>query len=284
MIEITEALVRSLLRDQHPDLAELPLAQVSGGWDNQLWRLGEELAVRLPRTSRAPELLHRELQWLPELLVDLPLAVSTPVRAGEPSVQFPHPWIVARWVPGEPGDFTPIRDAAGSADRLAEFLRALHRPAPAEAPHTDRGAPLHTFTDPPPDRLTAATTSIWKSAVTAAPWDGERIWLHGDLHPANIITNDGTLTGIVDFGELCAGDPASDIAAAWTLLPAEGIPRFLAAYGRADADTVRRARGWALLRGLGLIDIGQAGVERLPGGKPSWLPAGLATIERCLVY
>src|SRR5450432_2817868 len=101
-IDIDEALVRSLLREQHPDLAEFGLREVIGGWDNQMWRLGEELAVRMPRTPRAPALLRTEQQWLPILATDLPLPVSIPVRVGEPSARFPKTWTVVRWVAGEP--------------------------------------------------------------------------------------------------------------------------------------------------------------------------------------
>ncbi|MGH3379581.1 MAG: phosphotransferase [Actinoallomurus sp.] len=110
---------------------------------------------------------------------------------------------------------------------------------------------------------------------------GPRVWLHGDLHPANVVA-DGTLAGVVDFGELCAGDPATDLAAAWVLLPAGAAPRFLSAYANTDEAMIRRARGWAVLRGMGLISIGRAGDLGLPGGKPTWGPAGRSTIENVL--
>src|ERR1039457_1400017 len=142
---IDEALVRALLHEQHPDLAGLGLREVAGGWDNRMWRLGEELAVRLPRTPRAPSLLRTEQRRLPFLAPGLPLPVQVPVRAGEPSARFPKPWTVARWVDGGPADHTPI-SSPGAAGTLAGFLRALHRAAPGEAPaNPDRGVPLATL-------------------------------------------------------------------------------------------------------------------------------------------
>ncbi|WP_431969612.1 phosphotransferase [Nocardia sp. bgisy134] len=121
---------------------------------------------------------------------------------------------------------------------------------------------------------------IWEKAVAAPVWQGAPLWLHGDLHPANVIFRDGLLAGVIDFGEMCAGDPATDLSAAWILLPAAAASRFFDAYGQADEATITRARGWAVLRALGLIRIGQNGRRGLPGGKPTWEPAGYATLER----
>jgi aminoglycoside phosphotransferase (APT) family kinase protein len=135
-------LARALLRAQHPDLAELELRDVDGGWGNQQFRLGEDLAVRLPRTEGAPARLRVEQKWLPELADRLPLPTPTPVRVGEPSSRFQHTWTIMRWVEGEPADQAPIR-RVDAAEVLAEFLVALHQPAPADAPiNPPRGGPL----------------------------------------------------------------------------------------------------------------------------------------------
>src|ERR1700710_2172916 len=132
-VRFRQELVRALLRDQHPDLAGLELRDVSGGWDNQLWRLGEKLAVRLPRTERAPALLKNEQRWLPMLAERLPLPTPIPLRIGKPSSLFEHTWTIARWVEGEPADRVPIT-RIDAAEILAAFLRALHHQAPADAP------------------------------------------------------------------------------------------------------------------------------------------------------
>ena len=285
-----QELVRALLREQHPDLADLALRDVEGGWDNQQWRLGEDLAVRLPRTDRAPALLLTEQRWLPMLAGRLLLPTPVPVRIGEPSDLFEHPWTVVRWVHGDPADRAPITSLA-AADALAGFLRALHQPAPADAPtNPTRGVPLaelggggdqffEVIADHPDlDRVQA----FWAEAAAAPTWDGAPLWLHGDLHPANTVVRDGMLAGVIDFGELCAGDPATDLSAAWVLLPAGAAGPFFEAYGRADAATTVRACGWAVYRALGLIWVGRNGRLGLPGGKPTWEPAGHAVLDRIL--
>ncbi|MEV5535998.1 aminoglycoside phosphotransferase family protein [Saccharopolyspora shandongensis] len=289
-LKFEQGLVRALLRDQHSDLADLELRDVNGGWDNQQWRLGEELAVRLPRTERAPALLQAEQTWLPVLAERLPLPTPVPVRIGKPSSLFEHIWTIARWVEGEPADHTPIARVE-AADVLAGFLGALHHQAPADAPaNPTRGIPLaglrqevDSWFEVIADYAGAdAAREVWEKAVAAPAWQGAPLWLHGDLHPANVVVRDGMLAGVIDFGELCAGDPATDLSAAWILLHAGAASRFFDAYEHADEATVARARGWAVARALGLIWIGQRGRLGLPGGKPTWEPAGYATLERVL--
>ncbi|MEU6512426.1 aminoglycoside phosphotransferase family protein [Streptomyces sp. NPDC046942] len=293
-IEITAEFIRELLRDQHPDLAELPLRLGARGWDNQLWRLGDELAVRLPWATRsADELLLKEYAWLPALAPHLPLPVPVPQRLGEPSTRFPRPWIVTTWVPGTPADRAPATSAAKAADALAAFLTALHRPAAEAVPAgRGRGGPLADWAEHFAERLASAgelglvpdpdgVRAVWEDAVEAPGWAGPALWLHGDLHPANVLTADGSFCGVIDFGDLCAGDPACDLAAAWVLLPDGAADRFHAAYQPApDPATLRRARGWAVLQALSGILIGEAGIHGRPGGKATWGPPARAALRR----
>ncbi|MFJ6700559.1 aminoglycoside phosphotransferase family protein [Streptomyces sp. NPDC091272] len=293
-IDVTAGLVRKLLRDQHPDLAGLPLEFGAHGWDNQLWRLGDHLAVRLPyATHSADELLRKEHTWLPALAPRLPLPVPVPQRLGEPSERFPRPWLVTTWVPGEPADRFPATRAAQAADALAAFLTALHRPAPVGAPAgRDRGGPPADHATGFAGLLTSATElglladpgavrAVWEDAVAAPCWAGPPLWLHGDLHAANVLTSDGALCGVIDFGDMFAGDPAWDLAAAWLLLPDGAADRFLAAYGPSvDAATLRRARGYAALKALVCLVIADAGAHGRPGGKPSWGPPARAALRR----
>ncbi|MFE3174132.1 aminoglycoside phosphotransferase family protein [Amycolatopsis sp. NPDC059090] len=290
-IVITADLVRDLLREQHPDLAELAIREVPGGWGNQMWRLGDDLAVRVQRMDPTPELQLKERRWLPVLAPHLPLPVPTPVRFGEPSGRFPKHWTVMTWVPGEPLDHGTISRDVHAADTLAEFLRALHVPAPAEAPvAADRGAHPRDCTAGFEnflqavglDDLAADVRAVWDDAVEAGEWEGPPVWVHGDLHPANVVVSDGTLSGIVDFGDLFAGDPAWDLAAAWVLLPEGMVSRFFGSYARADEPAIRRARGLAAMKCLFLILMGQNGDRGLPGGKPHWGPAGRAALDRVL--
>lgn len=293
-IEITAELVRELLLDHHPDLADRPLSLGALGWDNQVWRLGDDLAVRLPwATESADELLRKEYAWLPDLAPDLPLPVPVPQRLSEPAERFPRPWIVTTWVPGTPADRAPATRATEAADALAAFLTALHRPAPAGAPiGRGRGGRLADGAEFFTEQLTSATErglvpdpnavrAVWEDAAAAPDWAGPPVWLHGDLHPANILTADGTFCGVIDFGDLCAGDPACDLAASWILLPDGAADRFHGGYRpAADAATLRRARGWAVGRALSGILIGDAGVHGRPGGKATWGPPAHAALRR----
>ncbi|MFD4612533.1 aminoglycoside phosphotransferase family protein [Streptomyces sp. NPDC058440] len=298
-IAITAELVRDLLHDQHPDLADRPLRLGARGWDNQLWRLGDDLAVRLPWATRSADaLLRKEHAWLPSLAPRLPLPVPVPQRLGEPSERFPRPWVVTTWVAGTPADLDPATRPAEAADALAAFLSALHRPAPDEAPtgRFGRGRPLAERHDSFAEPLATATglglvpdpdavRAVWEDAVRAPDWTGPALWIHSDLHPANVLTADGTFCGVIDFGDLCAGDPACDLAASWLLLPEDALDRFHGAYrpgpdAAPDAATLRRARGWAVLQALSCVLVGDAGTHGRPGGKPTWGPPAQAALRR----
>ncbi|MGW0863364.1 MULTISPECIES: aminoglycoside phosphotransferase family protein [Streptomyces] len=295
-IEITPELIRELLRDQHPDLADRPLRLGARGWDNQLWRLGDDLAVRLPwATGPVDALLRKEHTWLPELAPSLPLEIPVPQRLGEPSDRFPHTWIVTTWVQGAPADRAPATRAAESAEALAAFLTALHRPAPEGAPvGRSRGGPLSEHAEGFAHQLATATElglvanpeavrAILDDAVAAPDWTGPAVWIHADLHAANVLTADGTFCGVIDFGDLCAGDPACDLAAAWNLLPDGAADRFFDLYRpAADPATWRRARGWAVARALVCMIIGDAGVHGRLGGKATWGPPAEAALHRVL--
>jgi aminoglycoside phosphotransferase (APT) family kinase protein len=292
--DITEDLIRDLLREQHPDLADHPLKLGARGWDNQLWRLGDDLAVRLPwATQSADALLRKEHTWLPGLAPHLPLPIPVPQRLGEPSDRFPRPWIVTTWVPGEPADRAPATRGAKAAADLAAFLTALHRPAPEGAPEgRDRGGALADTAEHFARDLASAAElglvrdpdavrAVWEDAAAAPGWTGPSLWLHGDLHPANVLTANGTFCGVIDFGDLFAGDPAFDLAAAWLLLPDGAADLFHQAYrATLDAATLRRARGWAVLRALACLHIADAGVHGRPGGKPTWGPPAEASLRR----
>ena len=190
---IDERLLRELLEEQHPDLAGLELKAVDGGWSNQMWRLGSDLAVRVPRHEGAPELLEREHRLVPGIASRLPLPVPVPARLGRPSDRFPHTWLVTTWVHGTPADYAPITDPE-SATALAEFLTALHTEGPADPANDGRGAPLDAMNEHfqqalarHPD-LDAVRAPVWQAALAAPERTGPALWLHGDLHPANVLT------------------------------------------------------------------------------------------------
>jgi aminoglycoside phosphotransferase (APT) family kinase protein len=264
-VAVDAALVAGLLADQHPDLAGLPLRPAESGWDNAMFRLGDALAVRLPRRALAAQLIVHEQAWLPRLAPVLPLPIPAPVRAGGPGRGYPWPWSVVPWLPGAPADRSDPDPSQAPA--LGAFLRALHRPAPADAPHNPyRGIPLAErapFTEQRLARLAAATdlvtpalSELW-AAAARAPLDAPRSWLHGDLHPRNVLVDNGALSAVIDWGDLTAGDPATDQAAIWMLFEAPAARRAaLAAYGQPSPATLLRARGWAVFFGAVLLDTG----------------------------
>lgn len=295
MAEITEGLIRGLLREQQPDLAELSLRRVHGGWGNQMWRLGDDLALRIQHMATDHDQQLKERRWLPLLAPRLPLPIPVPVRNGSPSERLPKIWTVMTWVPGLPADREPLTRGEHAAETLAAFLQALHREAPTDGPVDTTGhgahpkdstAGFHYFLDSldaaaiGPDA--ADVVAVWADAAAAPAWQGAPVWVHGDLHPANVVTVGGTLAGVVDFGELFIGDPAADLAAAWVLLPAGAAGHFFATYAIADEATIRRARGLAVLKSLFLMLMGQNGDRGLPGGKPAWGRAGRAALDRVL--
>ncbi|MFJ3867102.1 phosphotransferase [Streptomyces nigra] len=290
-VDVSEDLVRALLRERHPDLARLPVREVEGGWGNQMWRLGDELAVRMQRMDTSPDLQLKERRWLPVLAPRLPLPVPVPLRHGAPSERFPKIWTVMTWVEGTPLDLGSITRGDHAAETLAVFLEALHVEAPADAPAAEGvGAHPedcsdgfeHFFQAVAPAELAEEIRDVWGEAVAAPPWEGPPVWVHGDLHPANVVVADGTLAGVIDFGALCAGDPAWDLAAAWLLLPTGGTARFFESYTRVDEATLRRARGLAAMKSLFLMSMGRNGDLGLPGGKPHWGPVGRSALDRVL--
>lgn len=281
-IDVDAALARALLAAQHPDLAGLPITFLASGWDNAIFRLGEDLLLRLPRRAMAARLLAHEQRWLPTLKHRLPLAVPAAVRVGAPQDGYPWPWSVVPWLEGETADLDAPDADQGEA--LADFFRALHVAAPDDAPRNPlRGVPLavraQVFDERTArlagktDRVTDRVRAIWADAL-AAPDDAAPTWIQGDPHPRNVLVRDGRLSAVIDWGDMAQGDRASDLAAVWMLLPAaETRARAMAALPEVSAATWRRARGWAVLYGLMLLDAGLVDDPRMAA-------IGAATLTR----
>jgi len=266
-IEITLERVRSLLTAQHPDLANLPLHRASSGWDNAMFRVGEHLAVRLPRRQLGAKLILTEQQWLPLIASRLTLATPNPIRIGKPSTDYRWSWSIVPWIEGETADQETLNKGEGI--RLAEFMRSLHTPAPNNAPtNAFRGIPLAQRIDSVQkyiNRVAAVTELItptiqqtWRRAI-AAPIATQSCWIHGDLHPHNILASKGEITGVIDWGDLTAGDVATDLAAVWMLLDDKGERQDALSAYQTDHTTQLRAKGWAIsfatiLLATGLVD------------------------------
>ncbi len=252
-VEITPDMVRRLLRVQCPDKADLPIRYLGSGWDNMMFRVGDDWVVRMPRRANAIPYFRNEQNWIAHLAADLPIPVPVVVYKGEPGGDYPWPWSLTNFIPGRIAH--EIEPADGEAALMAEFLRALHRPAPDNAPeNTVRGVPLWTIVDDveerirllegKPDGVTGTNRSVWKAALSM-PASTKTVWLHGDLHARNVLVDDARFTGVIDWGDITSGDPATDLASAWMLFenrPAREV--MVAAYG-ADEDLIARAKGWA---------------------------------------
>lgn len=264
-IAIDVVMVGQLVAAQCPQWAHLPVEPVaSTGTDNALFRLGDDLLVRLPRVPWAVAQVAKEQRWLPWLAPRLPLAIPEPLAHGAPGAGYPWPWSIYRWLDGTAT--TPRLDDRRMASDLAAFLSVLHRLDPRDGPAAGahnffRGVPLAQR-----DALTRAAiaslvptidadaaTAAWATALRAPPWPGPPVWIHGDLQPANLLTTDGGLCAVIDFGGLGVGDPACDLLAAWNLLTTDARTVFRDALA-VDEATWTRGRGWALSTAVIALD------------------------------
>ena len=259
-IEVTEELLRRLLAEQFPDLADQPLRLVANGWDNAIFRVGDDLVARLPRREVAAHLIRHEQDWLGSIAERVSIAIPVPVRKGVPSETYPWHWSVLTWLSGKLAAETTGEEHRTLAGDLARFIRELHVPAPPDAPvNPVRGVPLGTRSAaiigrietgliPRPDEVMSA----WQAAAATPAWEGPPLWLHGDLHPANILVHDGRLRAVIDFGDMTAGDPATDLATAWLTFAPQGRADFMAELDY-DDDTWARARGWAITMSTAML-------------------------------
>jgi aminoglycoside phosphotransferase (APT) family kinase protein len=262
-------LVYDLLAAQFPQWAKLPVARVaSSGTTYALYRLGDDMVARLPLLAGDDEQLLKECAWLPRIAPLLPLAVPAPLALGEPGAGYPARWVVSRWIAGENATVAETGASVQVAGDLARFILALRQIDASDGPtygnhNFGRGAPLATRDEEvrealaelatPPSGLDnvalAACAAAWSEALAAPVWDGPPTWIHGDLHPDNLIWSQGRLRGVIDFGGLGVGDPACDLLPAWTLFTGEARSAFRAAL-EVDEASWARGRGWALSMAL----------------------------------
>jgi aminoglycoside phosphotransferase (APT) family kinase protein len=258
-IRTDSTLVVALLREQFPQWADLPVQRVpSVGTDNALYRLGDDLVVRLPRIGWAAGQALKEYEWLPRLAPLLPLSLPVPLAVGEPGAGFPYHWTVCPWLDGENATLDRLFDPHQAAEELAAFISALQKIDPTGGPapgshNFGRGVPLI-------DRDTQTRAAIaslqgtidadavndeWQTALDAPAWHRSPVWIHGDLQSGNLLARGGRLSAVIDFGCLGVGDPACDLMVAWNLLTPGTRETFRAALSVDDATWVR-GRGWAL--------------------------------------
>jgi aminoglycoside phosphotransferase (APT) family kinase protein len=259
---ITTDLVSRLIAAQFPQWADLPVIPVElDGWDNTTFRLGDDLAVRLPSAEAYVQQVDKEHRWLPVLAPRLPLPIPRPVARGVPGSGFPRPWSVYRWLAGEHATIDRVEDLARFATDLADFLTALYELDPDGGPEPGehnffRGGPLAVYDSETRVAIAAlnaeidadAATEVWEAAL-AATWPGPPVWIHGDVTAANLLVADSRLSAVVDFGCSAVGDPACDTTIAWTFFFG-GSRELFRSRLPVDEATWARGRGWALWKAL----------------------------------
>jgi aminoglycoside phosphotransferase (APT) family kinase protein len=265
-IRIDIALVRGLLLEQFPNFSALAISPVDEGFDNVTYRLGNEMALRIPRREVGDRLIRNEQKWLGGIGARVPLPIPAPLYLGVPQGSYPWAWSIVPWFDGTTVD---LEDPLGSeALVLAAFLKALHVAAPDNAPPNDvRGVPLRArqaFIEERMDRLEKASDvitprvkAIWNEALEA-PLDCALTWLHGDLHARNVLVREGRFSAVIDWGDMTAGDKATDLACLWMLLPDEKArAAVMEMLDDVSETTWKRAKGWAVSFGVMLVDTGR---------------------------
>lgn len=262
-VDTDVSLVGRLVAAQFPRWAGLPIEPAPfTGTDNALFRLGNELVVRLPRRERATKALEKERRWLPRLAPLLPLAVPVPLADGLPAEGYPFEWSVYPWLPGENATREAVTDPSRLVSDLGHFIAALKQIDPTGGPspgehNSFRGVPL-TMRDAQTRAAivslrseidVGAVTAAWEEALRAPDWQGPPVWIHGDLDARNLLFEQGRLSAVIDWGCLGLGDPACDVMVAWKLFSAKTRESLRTALSL-DESTWARARGWALSQAL----------------------------------
>jgi aminoglycoside phosphotransferase (APT) family kinase protein len=262
-VDTDVALVRRLLAGQFAQWADLAITPVvSYGTDHDIYRVGDHLVARLPRIGWATEQAAKEARWLPKLAPHLPLAVPVQLALGRPAEGYPFEWSVYEWLPGEDANGT-IDDLNQAAVDLAAFVRALRQVDTADAHERrpgGRGSPLAELDEQVRRSIAelgnrvdgAATLRFWQESLDAPEWDGEEVWVHGDLLPGNLLVLDGQLSAVIDFGGLNVGDPACDLQPAWNVFAGDSRTRYRAELQVDDASWLR-GRGTALYQAVSAL-------------------------------
>ena len=254
------ALARQLIDAQFPEYTSLRISEVERqGHDNRTYRLGDNMLIRMPTAAHYAQKIAIEQDLLPQLAPHLSLSIPTPLKKGEPCLNYPYPFSIYRWLPGRSINLLALTDQAKIqlALDLAQFLQELQsiNDIPTIAPGSHnfwRGhhvavydvntrtqiAELADFID------ASKAMDLWNKSC-ATRWHCKPVWIHGDLAIGNMLMESSKLSAIIDFGGVAAGDPACDLTIAWTYLPIKARDLFIEALNL-DQDTWLRARAWTL--------------------------------------
>lgn len=289
-IRVNETVVRSLLREQRPEWADLPISPAGAGTDNTMYRLGDQLLLRLPRTPDNAKAVRKEQTWLPRLAPDLPCRIPEPVHNGTPSSAFPLAWSVYRWIDGEEAGPGSVRDWAAFGGDLATIVQSLHSIPLMGATRQGelswyRGGGMHACdrwisgcfdncrTIQGLDLDIAHLQHLWQSALTLPEPSARHVWLHGDLKPTNLLVQQGKLHAVIDFGGLSVGFPDAEHSPLWDFPP--GARQAYWDATSLDDVTWLRARAWA-------IAVGVSGVSYYWGTYPLFVSECLSRLRAIL--
>ncbi len=286
---ITPAQAQVLIAAQMPDLVGMPLRRGGvSGTDNMLYRIGPNLVARFPRFAEAAAQNSVQAVWLPRISPGLPLAVPTTDRLGLAGEGYPFRWSVLRWLPGHAAFAGPL-DQGAAAVALAAFLGVLRgQPQPAGAPKRGDADRLDlrfaTLSDhvgqfrDEADPLVLARIAARLRHLP--PHDGALVWVHGDLHPLNLLAKGDRLCGVIDWGGMGLGDPATDLLIAWTLFDAPAREVFRAALAPSD-DAWARGRAFAFAKAVAAIPF----YRRInPGFRAVMLKTLARVLEDCALH
>ncbi len=259
-IEINIALVKQLLTEQFPNLAERSITVLrSTGTVNAIYRLGDELYIRLPRLEEWAESIDNEWNWLPELAPHISLNIPRPLARGKPTNWYPCPWAIYHWIEGVPYQDDLISDERQVAYDLVNFILELRSvdmlgaPRGGRRPLIELDAVTRSAIESSRGMIdTKAVSAAWALSLESPPWDGKPVWIHGDLLKSNLLVQGGRLCAIIDFGGVGIGDPAADVVPAWSVFNRVGRETFRQTL-EVDEDTWSRARGYALHQALMIV-------------------------------
>ena len=267
-VSIDLAMVRELIAVQAPHWAHEEINYLATGWDNEVYRLGDTLLIRLPRRQVGEDIGVKERRWLPQLAQDSGVDIDLVIFEGQPTSSYPFTFSICPYVPGISAARLNRKERDEYAQEFSGLLKALHQPANSKEPRSDfRGCALSQVDERTREQIStldlplqSAALELWQEALDAEVYGGSPVWLHGDPHPSNTVVDgeEPSLTvSLIDYGDLCVGDPASDLGMCWMHFSSAGIGQAFEAYGIAVGSPMwRRARGWGLRYAMMTVNLG----------------------------
>lgn len=256
--DITPRLVRHLIARQFPAWAHMPLIPVEHqGSCNVMYKLGDDKVIRLPRNKTFSDTLEREFSYLQDITSHLPLTIPHPLEHGKPDKEYPFSWAIYHWIQGTTLSHASLIDYDQAARDIGIFVSTLRKTSRTKRAQSQRDTTLQSRDERTRNAIPLLNDlfdsnllmKLWDDALEVPPWTGEHTWIHGDLHPGNVLVNNGELNAVIDFAFAGIGDPAIDLMIAWNFLTPTTRKIFYE-YAETDSTTWNRGRGWALTFGI----------------------------------